>query len=127
MILDTNGLSAMADGESALEELLQAAGEVIVPVIVLGEYRFGIAQSRDRSRYEQWLVEALTYRKMIPVDEETARFHAKLRLELKLAGHPIPANDIWIAALVRQVRQYELPLLSRDRHFDYVRGLPARG
>ena len=120
MILDTNGLSAMADGESALEELLQAAGEVIVPVIVLGEYRFGIAQSRDRSWYEQWLVEALTYCKMIPVDEETARFYAKIRLELKLAGHPIPANDIWIAALVRQ---YDLPLLSRDRHFDYVRGL----
>ena len=40
-----------------------------------------------------------------------------LRLDLKRAGTPIPSNDVWIAALCRQ---YSLPLLSRDRHFDAV-------
>jgi tRNA(fMet)-specific endonuclease VapC len=39
---------------------------------------------------------------------------------LKQAGHPVPANDAWIAALALEHR---LPVLSRDRHFDDVRGL----
>jgi predicted nucleic acid-binding protein len=41
-------------------------------------------------------------------------------LELKLAGHPIPENDIWIAALARQ---HNLPVVSRDLHFRWVEGL----
>ena len=55
MILDTNGLSAMADGDGNLVPLLQQAHEIVVPVIVLGEYRYGIQQSRHRARYERWL------------------------------------------------------------------------
>ena len=48
MILDTNRLSA-ADGDPALEPILRKATEVAIPVIVLGEYRYGIQQSRDRA------------------------------------------------------------------------------
>jgi tRNA(fMet)-specific endonuclease VapC len=44
----------------------------------------------------------------------------KCLAELKRAGTPIPTNDLWIAALCRQ---HDLPLLSRDRHFDRVPGL----
>ena len=39
MILDTNGLSALADGDPALEPILREADEVALPVVVLGEYR----------------------------------------------------------------------------------------
>lgn len=49
MILDTNGLSAVAEGEPALEPILRKAALVAIPVIVLGEYRYGIAQSRERN------------------------------------------------------------------------------
>ncbi|MEE8590696.1 MAG: PIN domain-containing protein [Spirochaetia bacterium] len=42
------------------------------------------------------------------------------RFGLKAAGTPLPENDLWIAALVRQ---YDLPLLSKDRHFDNVQGI----
>ena len=50
MILDTNGLLAMADGDLLLEPVLRRAAEIAVPVIVIGEYRYGIRQSRDRAR-----------------------------------------------------------------------------
>ena len=43
--------------------------------------------------------------------------YAEVRSELKRSRHPIPGNDIWIAALARQ---HSLPLLSRDKHFDFV-------
>jgi predicted nucleic acid-binding protein len=120
VILDTNALSAVADGNPALEPILRNAAEIAVPVMVLGEYRYGIRQSRDRQRYEEWLAESLPDYRVLDVDEGTAVSYAALRSELKRAGTPIPSNDVWIAALCRQ---HSLSLLSRDRHFDVVRGI----
>ena len=62
----------------------------------------------------------IRYYRILDVDEDTAIRYAALRSELKKAGTPIPSNDIWIAALCRQ---HSLRLLSRDRHFDLVRGI----
>jgi len=120
MILDTNGLSALAEGELRLEPILRKATQIAVPVVVLGEYRYGIQQSRERQRYEHWLVEYLPKFRVLNVDEQTTTSYAAVRGELKRAGTPIPSNDVWIAALCRQ---YSLPVLSRDRHFDLVPGL----
>ena len=55
LILDTNALSAVADGEDSAIELVARAERLAVPVIVLGEYRLGIAQSRQKASYESWL------------------------------------------------------------------------
>lgn len=120
MILDTNGISALAEGEPALEPLLRRAAQVAIPVIVLGEYRYGISQSRNHIHYEQWLTEYLPSFQILDVDEQTTIFYSAVRRELKKAGTPIPSNDIWIAALCRQ---HSLPLLSRDHHFDAVSGI----
>ena len=124
MILDTNGLSALAEGEPALEPLLRKAAQIAIPVIVLGEYRYGIAHSRDRKHYEEWLTAYLSRFRILDVDEETTLSYRDVRRELKRAGTPIPSNDVWIAALCRQHR---LPLLSRDRHFDAVPGIRRLG
>ena len=120
MILDTNALSAFVDGDEALLGTLGGQYELAVPVIVLGEYLFGIYQSRLRARYEQWLNENLPLLDLLSIGRETARHYAEVRVELKAAGRPIPSNDLWIAALARERR---LALVSRDRHFEAVRGL----
>ena len=120
MILDTNALSAVAEGETGATQQVSRAGQVAIPVIVLGEYRFGIAQSRRRREYERWLEELVTVSRVLDVNEETAIGYARIRVQLKEAGTPIPSNDAWIAALCRQ---YALPILSRDRHFDLIQGL----
>jgi tRNA(fMet)-specific endonuclease VapC len=120
VILDTNGLSAIAEGEPSLEQLLRKTHQISIPVIVLGEYRYGISHSRDRQRYEQWLTEYLQMFEILDVDEGTSVSYAAVRSELNKAGTPIPTNDVWIAALCRQ---HSLPLLSRDRHFDLVSGV----
>jgi predicted nucleic acid-binding protein len=117
VILDTNGLSAMADGDPGVAPVLQQAAEIALPVIALGEYRYGIRQSRHRKRYERWLKEVLATCRVLSVDEGTAAEYADIRSELKRAGRPIPGNDLWIAALARQ---HSLPVLSRDQHFDLV-------
>jgi predicted nucleic acid-binding protein len=120
VILDTNGLSALAEGETALEPVLRKATELAIPVIVLGEYRYGIWQSRHRLHYERWLAEYLPKFRVLDVDELTTIAYCAVRIELKKAGTPIPSNDVWIAALCRQ---HSLPLISRDRHFDAVSGI----
>ena len=45
MILDANALSAWADGDPAIEPLLRTASRLVIPVVVLGEFEFGIRQS----------------------------------------------------------------------------------
>jgi predicted nucleic acid-binding protein len=124
VILDTNGLSALADGDLALAPIFRGASSIAVPVIALGEYRYGISQSRERAKYEKWLAEFIPTYLVLGVDETTAERYAEIREELRHKGRPIPANDLWIAALARQ---YSLPLLSRDQHFDFVPGLKRVG
>jgi tRNA(fMet)-specific endonuclease VapC len=120
LILDTNALSAAADCEPAALELVARAERVAVPVVVLGEYRLGIAQSRHYTSYKNWLRDWITAVSVLSIEEETTQHYAAIGLELKKKGTPIPANDLWIAALCRQ---HGLPLLSRDRHFDMVAGV----
>ena len=124
MILDTNALSAIAEAEPRAVAALSQAQSIAIPVVVLGEYLFGIAQSRRRVEYEQWVSHVLRTFRVLDIGVETAAKYAQVRMELKRAGTPIPSNDVWIAALCRQ---HSLPLLSRDRHFESVKGLRRVG
>jgi len=120
VILDTNALSAWADGLPSARPHLASASRLFVPVIVLGEYQYGKRQSHHRVRYEEWLVRFLPFAEILSVTAETVGHYADLRLHLKGKGSAIPANDLWIAALVQQYRQ---PILSNEAHFDMVPGL----
>ena len=123
MILDTNALSAYLDRTPEAIEVVSDARELAIPVIVAGEFAFGIAESRHREAYERSLQRMLDRCTVLDIGIETARHYAAIRLELKAAGNPIPANDVWIAALSRQ---YSMPVMSRDSHFDFVGGLRRR-
>ena len=119
-LIDTNALSAWAEGLATVAPSLRAADRLVVPSVVLGEYWFGIRQSRHRSRYENWLARYLPLTEIATVTSATADAYADIRLELKRLGTPIPPNDVWIAALARQ---HGLAVLSNDGHFDIVDGI----
>lgn len=124
MILDTNALSAFVDGEPAVGAVLREQSRAAIPVVVLGEFRYGISGSRHRKAYEAWLDENLAAFDVLDLTQETAAAYAQLRLALRRKGQPIPANDAWIAALALQ---HGLPVLTRDAHFDAVAGLTRVG
>ena len=124
MILDTNALSALLDRDAALLEIIGQLRELSLPVIVLGEFRFGITISKRRDQYEAWLTRDLSLFRVLPVIEQTSVHYAAIRSELKASGSPIPANDAWIAALARQHR---MPIVSRDMHFDKVKNIERLG
>jgi len=120
MILDTNAVSAYAKGNQAVRERIAGAAGPFLPVIVLGEYRFGLLSPRDRDIRIAWLLDLARHWRVLEVIEETAIRYAEIRQRLKEQASPIPANDTWIAALARQ---HSLPILSNDPHFDAVPGI----
>jgi tRNA(fMet)-specific endonuclease VapC len=120
LILDTNALSAAAEEHLGVMEIVAGVEQLALPVVVIGEYRYGIAQSRHKARYRRWLDGLIADCTVLDVTEQTTLHYATINVELRQAGKPIPTNDLWIAALCRQ---HGLPLLSRDRHFDVVSGI----
>ena len=121
MILDTNAISAIAIKNAAVITRIEDAERLAVTLISLGEYSYGIRRSSVRRELGTWLREQLLTRvEILFPDLSTVEYYADIRCELQRAGTPIPANDVWIAALVRQ---HDLPLLSLDVHFDYIKKL----
>jgi len=71
VILDTNALSAVAEEHKTAVAELAKAQFIAIPVIVLGEFRFGIAQSRRHLEYERWLTASLQVCRILEVSAET--------------------------------------------------------
>jgi predicted nucleic acid-binding protein len=124
MILDTNAVSALALEDAGIIKVLAASERHHLPVIVIGEYGFGLAGLRRGRELQKWLELLVSENIILSVELATATHYARLRTELQRAGTPIPANDLWIAALARE---HGLPIVSRDAHFDHVRGIQRLG
>jgi tRNA(fMet)-specific endonuclease VapC len=121
--LDTNAVSALFDGDEALRSLLSLDERHALPIIVVGEYRYGILRSRHRKRLEALLNSLVSDAEVLVVDDQTTRHYAEVREKLRKRGRALPENDVWIAALALQ---HQLDLVSRDADFDAVDGLVRR-
>jgi predicted nucleic acid-binding protein len=86
LIFDTNALSAAAEREPLALEVVARAERLAIPVIVLGEYRLGIAQARHRASYENWLGEWVAAVNVLDIEEETTHSFSAIGLELKNKG-----------------------------------------
>ena len=117
--LDTSvAIDVLADRAASLTS--QPITEFLLPVPVVGELRYGALNSRraDENVVE---VERLVARcHILDITLATAEVYARLRLDLKKKGKPIPENDLWIASLALQ---HSLPVVTRDTHFEWVTGL----
>ena len=117
--LDTNRLTDLFQGDAELAERLGECDEVWVPLIVLAEIKAGFHGGSQQHRNELLLQSLLTKPTvgiLLP-ERQTAEHYARLFVQLKRAGTPIPDNDLWIAALVLQ---HDLTLITRDGHFQQV-------
>ena len=124
MILDTNAVSALLAGDDALGEVLASEARHHLPVIVVGEYRFGFVRSRRRDHLTSLLTELIRQSMVLDVDLTTSEHYGRVREWLRAQGRPIPENDVWIAALALQ---HGVAIVSRDAHFDEVDGLRRIG
>lgn len=125
MILDTNAVSALLAGHDiALNSLLQGNSRQHLPLPVVAEYQYGILALNRPQRLAALLRRLEAESAVLCPDRATADHYAAIAHDLRQRGTPIPENDLWIAALARQ---YSLPIVSRDAHFDYVAGIRRLG
>jgi predicted nucleic acid-binding protein len=117
--LDTNRLTDLFQGDAELADRLGNCDEVWIPLVVLAEIKAGFYRGSQQQRNEILLRKLLakpTVGVLLP-GRETAEQYARLFVQLKRAGAPVPDNDLWIAALALE---HDLMLITRDRHFQRV-------
>lgn len=117
LALDTNRYTDLCRGDVPVVETVELADEVWLPFIVWGELRAGFAVGSQSTRNEAVLRRFLLKPGVgvLYADEQTTHHYAAVYQQLRKQGTPIPANDMWIAALVLQ---HSLVLFARDTHFD---------
>lgn len=122
ILLDTNAITALFRGDTAILAVLAKADCVYASAIVVGELEAGF---RGGNRYAQNLVLLEKFLAkptvaFLPAGRETAECFGRVKQALKIKGTPIPVNDIWLAA---QSMETGAVLVSYDNHFDQVDGL----
>ncbi|MCH8043623.1 MAG: type II toxin-antitoxin system VapC family toxin [Planctomycetes bacterium] len=122
LLLDTNAYVAFKRGDSEAVEILQQAPAIYLNAVVLGELLAGFAAGNRTDFNRAQLQEFLDLSKVsvLQVDRDTATVYGEVFASLRLAGTPIPTNDMWIAA---SAIQSDLALFSFDSHFRAVSGL----
>lgn len=120
VLLDTSVVIPFRAKDPDVLGEMAAAESVYVPIVVIGELLFGALKSPRPEENCQWIETFLSRVALLDCDVDTARMYAEIRNTLRIAGSPIPENDLWIAAVAVQ---HGLILAARDKHFAGVPGL----
>lgn len=117
IVIDTNRYRDFCEGVPDAVECLRKAEQVNLAFVTLAELRAGFLAGTKGVRNERILALFLNRERVRTLwpDEDTTHHYARLWRQLRLQGTPIPTNDLWIAALCLQ---HNIPLYSRDAHFD---------
>jgi predicted nucleic acid-binding protein len=122
ILLDTNAYAAFKLGQTDAVEIVQRATKLAFSSTVLGELLAGFAvgsrERKNRAQLQQFLASERVH--ILTVDDGTAAYYAAIYQNLRQKGHPIPTNDMWIAA---SALQHGYALFSNDAHFQAVDGL----
>ncbi len=126
LLLDTNRYRDYAEGVPEVLEQMQRCEKVYLSFISLGELRAGFLYGNRSAENERNLSLFLEKKSVLTLfaDNQTTHHFSRLYRQLRSQGTPIPSNDLWIAALVAQ---HNLPLYSRDTHFEQLPQLPRIG
>jgi tRNA(fMet)-specific endonuclease VapC len=119
LVLDTNAYTQFCRGNKRAVESVQAADEVILPIIALAELRAGFlggTKAKQNEAVFNRFLKSSRVRVLYP-DEATTFHYGVVFNQLRTQGTPVPTNDLWIAALAVQ---HNLTLLSFDKHFEFL-------
>lgn len=105
-----------------MADLVRRAEQVVLSVVVIGEllygFRYGKRSARNRAQLEDFLSEPVAT--VLDLGAGTAERFGSISSALRKKGHPIPTNDIWIAA---HAMESGAELLSCDAYFETIDGL----
>lgn len=96
ILLDTNAYSAFKLGEPEAISVIQHAPLIGINSIVLGELYSGFAAGKREVENRRELKRFLDSPRVVlpPITASTADYYARVYLDLKRQGRPIPTNDM---------------------------------
>jgi tRNA(fMet)-specific endonuclease VapC len=122
ILLDSSAYTRFVMGEKDVLEVLSRAKAIYFSVFVLGELLAGFKAGTYEAENKKVLTSFLGKPSVVflPAGEETADCYGRIWAALRMAGRPIPTNDVWIAA---QAMETGSVLVTYDAHFAQVPGL----
>ena len=122
-LLYTSIIIELFSGNKTVADRINKLNSFYLPAVVVGELYTGVFSSSHESKHLKKLRDFLSLATIIEINDETAEHYGKIASDLRKKGRPIPTNDIWIAAIAKQ---YELPLITKDKHFKEIKSIQTR-
>jgi tRNA(fMet)-specific endonuclease VapC len=122
ILLDTSAYVRFLRGDEKVLAHLGQADCVYMSVFVLGELFAGFkagAKERENKRILGKFLSRPTV-SVLEATMETADVFGLVKDSLRKSGHPIPVNDVWIAAHTLETGSI---LVTYDDHFHAITGL----
>lgn len=119
ILLDTSAYSLFDRNNKEVVDAVRFASEILMTPAVLAELYYGFLRGNHRQQNFgdlEGFLESPRVR-VVSLGAHTADRYARIRLELRKQGSPIPMNDIWIAA---SALEYSAELITSDKHFTYI-------
>ena len=123
ILLDTNAYTAFMLGAAEVVDVVAHADRLYLNSIVLGELLGGFAAGTREPTNRAELARSLDSPRVevLPIiTADTADSYALIYASLRRKGHPVPTNNLWIAA---SAMEHGAALLARDAHFSHIDGL----
>lgn len=118
-LLDTNVIIRYINDEGNLDDIFEEEN-LYFSSITLGELLFGAECSQKKNENAKVYSDFCRELEEIKPDSQIAPFYAKIKAQLKVDGHPIPENDIWIAACAMA---NNISVVTADKHFSFIKGI----
>ncbi len=119
-LLDTSVIIDLFAANTTVVARLEQVESTFIPSIAVGELYYGAQRSSKKAANLEQISQFVNAGIVLPCDSDTGHWYGIVKNQLRKAGHPIPENDIWIAAIAFQ---YDLTVATRDKHFVVVDGL----
>jgi len=116
MIIDTNVYSALDRGDHAAIDALRGQSNVYLPIISIGELRYGFLSGNKQKENEFRLSKFLAQERvdiLFPT-LKTAELYGQMAARCRKTGRALSNNDLWIAALANEADEL---LVTYDKDF----------
>ncbi len=122
IMLDTNAYVGFLAGDQNVLHFITKSSIVYMSIFVLGElyagFKGGNKEVENKSILERFLNKPSI--RVLDATSETSEIFGQVKNNLKVAGTPIPINDVWIAS---HAIETGATVLTYDEHFKKVAGI----